>query len=124
MYSRYTFKQGIHPDYHKPTLDIPSIKGTSGLLIQTEDEVEKFSPQPCIKCARCVDVCPVFLLPLQLANFSEHNDLNQLDEYNVMNCIECGSCSYICPAKRPVTEYIRVGKSQLRAEQMRQKGVK
>ncbi len=108
----------------QPMLDIPSLKGTSGLLIQTEDEIEKFSPQPCIKCARCVDVCPVFLLPLQLASFSKLNDLNQLDEYDLMNCIECGSCSYICPAKRPLLEYIRVGKSQLQAEQMSQKGVK
>jgi Na+-translocating ferredoxin:NAD+ oxidoreductase subunit C len=93
--------------------DVPGLKGTSGILVLPREEVPDYDPQPCIKCARCVDVCPTFLMPVTLANFVEHEMYDELEKYNVLNCIECGSCSYICPAKRPLLHYIRIGKAEI-----------
>ena len=93
--------------------EIPIIKSSSGILVFPQSEVIRYNPQPCIKCARCVDVCPVGLLPIKLANFSEHSMWNELIEYSVLACIECGSCSFICPAKRPLLERIRLAKGEI-----------
>ena len=97
----------------QPDLDIPVVKGTSGILVLASEEIEDFDPLPCIKCARCVDVCPQFLMPINLANYTEHEMYNQLEQYQVLNCIECGSCSFNCPAKRPLMQYIKIGKSEI-----------
>ncbi|AZR73300.1 electron transporter RnfC [Anoxybacter fermentans] len=97
-------------------IDVPVLKGTSGILVLTADEVEDFEPRPCIRCARCVDVCPVFLMPVTLANYAQHDMFAELENYNVLDCIECGSCSYICPAKRPLLHYIRLGKAEVLAQ--------
>ncbi|MDI3548814.1 MAG: H+/Na+-translocating ferredoxin:NAD+ oxidoreductase subunit [Halanaerobiales bacterium] len=99
--------------FAQPTTDLPVVKGTSGILVLPRKEVEEFDPLPCIKCARCVDSCPQFLMPVQLANFTEHQMYDKLERYNVLNCIECGSCSYICPAKRPLMHYIKLGKAEI-----------
>ncbi len=99
--------------FAQPDLDIPVVKGTSGILVMKSDEVEDFDPQPCIKCARCVDGCPQFLMPVNLANYTEFAMYNELEKYQVLNCIECGSCSYLCPAKRPLMQFIKIGKSEI-----------
>ncbi|ACL70184.1 electron transport complex subunit RsxC [Halothermothrix orenii] len=97
----------------QPHTGIPSNKGTSGLLILPPEEIEDFNPRPCIKCARCVDSCPMMLMPIQLSNFAKHEMYDELEKYNVLNCIECGTCSYVCPARRPLVEYIRLGKAEI-----------
>ena len=99
------------------SLSAPVVKGTSGILVMRKDEVEKFEPDPCIKCARCVDVCPVDLMPTSLEEYAKEEKLDFLEEYRVTNCIECGSCSYICPSQRPLVHYIRLGKRKLNASQ-------
>jgi electron transport complex protein RnfC len=63
------------------------------------------------------DVCPSFLLPVQLANYSKHEMYEELEKYRVLNCIECGSCSYICPANRPLLHHIKIGKAEVMVRQ-------
>jgi len=98
-------------------LDIPMVKGSSGILVLTKEEVDDYEPSPCIKCARCVDACPVFLMPTQLMNYSKNEMLDELEDYQIMSCIECGSCSYVCPAKIPLVHHLRMGKAQVQARQ-------
>ncbi len=102
-------------------IDVPVQKGTSGVLVLTVNDAQDFEPQPCIRCARCVDVCPVFLMPITLANQSQHKMYAEMENYNVLDCIECGSCSYICPAKRPLVHYIRLGKAEVLAQRRKKK---
>lgn len=99
--------------FAQPTLNIAAVKGTSGVLVLTKDEVASFDPQPCIKCARCVDVCPQYLMPVNLSKYASRGMLEELENYQVLNCIECGSCSFICPAKRPLMQYIKIGKTEV-----------
>ncbi|MGM0499354.1 MAG: electron transport complex subunit RsxC [Bacillota bacterium] len=97
-------------------LNIPAVKGTSGILVLVEDEVEDFEPSPCINCARCVDACPMFLMPTQLVNYAKNEMVEKLEEWQVLSCIECGSCSFVCPAKIPLVHHLRLGKSQVMAK--------
>lgn len=105
----------------QPNLDISATKGTTGIIVLTKNQVEDFDPQPCIRCARCVDACPEFLMPLNLANYAEHGMLEQLEKYNVLSCIECGICSYVCPARRPLLHNIRIGKAEVIAKNVSSK---
>ena len=99
--------------FSQGSTDVPAVKGSSGILVLPKEEVDAHAPQPCIKCSRCVDACPVFLLPTQLVNFTKNEMYDELEEYNVTNCIECGSCSYVCPSKIPLVHYIRMGKAEV-----------
>ncbi|AZO94298.1 electron transport complex subunit RsxC [Iocasia frigidifontis] len=107
--------------FAQTVIDLPAVKGTSGVLVLPEDEVADFEPAPCIKCARCVDVCPQFLMPVNLANYTEHEMFEELEKYQILNCIECGSCSFICPAKRPLMQYIKMGKAEVIARKRKEK---
>jgi electron transport complex protein RnfC len=97
-------------------LNIPAVKGTSGILVLVEDEVEDFEPSPCINCAKCVDACPMFLMPTQLVNYAKNEMVEKLEDWQVLSCIECGSCSYVCPAKIPLVHHLRLGKAQVMAK--------
>lgn len=94
-------------------LDVPAIKGTSGLLVLEKNDVNLFEPGPCIKCARCVDACPIHLLPTTIAKFAQHDMWSEAEDYHAMDCIECGCCSYVCPAHIPLTQHIRIAKSHI-----------
>jgi electron transport complex protein RnfC len=98
------------------SLEVPAVKGTSGILVLTADEVEDFDPSPCINCAKCVDVCPMFLMPTTLVKYAKNEMVEELEDYQVLNCIECGSCSYVCPSKIPLVHYLRLGKAQVMAK--------
>jgi len=95
------------------SLDVPVVKGTSGVLVQTEEE---FFPSEeyyaCIRCGRCIDVCPMGLNPSMLSILSEKGHYEEAKEYNLFDCFECGSCAFICPSKRPIVQFIRLAKSQ------------
>ena len=91
--------------------DVPVTKGTSGILVISEDEASRGTPKNCIRCGECVDVCPMGLEPHLLMNLSEKGMYEKAAQEDIMTCIECGSCSYVCPSHRPLLDYIRFGKS-------------
>ena len=92
-------------------LDTPIMKGSNGIIAIDNDETE---PQECIKCGRCVDVCPMELKPLYFAKFSGANNPQALKDYNIMDCMECRCCEYICSSKLPLVSMIKYGKIQVR----------
>ncbi len=92
-------------------LDVPVLKGANG-IIAVDPEVSY--ENPCIKCGRCVDVCPMELSPLYYAKYAPLEDWEGMREKNVMDCIECRSCEYICSSRIPLLKYIRAGKTAIR----------
>jgi electron transport complex protein RnfC len=97
------------------TLDVPVIKGTSGILILSEKEyVSSDEYSACIRCGSCLDVCPMGLNPSQLSILSEKGFYEETKDYNLFDCFECGSCAFVCPAKRPMVQFMRLAKSQVK----------
>lgn len=92
-------------------LNVPIMKGSNG-IIAVEPEVSKESP--CIKCGRCVDVCPMDLSPLYFAKYADEENWTTMKEINVMDCLECRSCEYICSSKIPLVSKIKAGKNAIR----------
>lgn len=92
------------------SLDIPMAKGTSGILILQKEEATRKLQQACIRCGKCVEVCPMGLEPYLLMSECERELFARAEADKIMDCIECGSCSYICPSNRPLLDYIRLGK--------------
>lgn len=88
-------------------LDVPTTKTASALLCLTRDDVSSMEPTACIKCGRCVEVCPGRVLPSKLMVAAIHGDEETFLELNGMECCECGCCSFVCPAKRPLTQTIK-----------------
>ncbi len=97
----------------QPTMDTPVIKGTTGVLFLSEDEARFFDETTCIKCGRCVDACPMNLLPSVYAKLVKKEKWEKLDDYNIDDCIECGACSYLCPGRIPLVQYVKTGKREL-----------
>ncbi len=95
------------------TIDTPVTKGTSGILILPEGESRRGKIYDCIRCAKCVSVCPMGLEPYLLMTVTEQQNYERTEHERVMDCIECGSCSYICPSNRPLLDYIRLGKVEV-----------
>ena len=93
------------------SLEVPVTKGTSGILLLPDKESRRKPIQNCIRCGRCVSVCPMGLEPYLLMSISEKQLWDKAKDNRVMDCIECGSCSYTCPADRPLLDYIRLGKN-------------
>lgn len=95
------------------TLDVPVIKGTSGILILPRSEVSTKAYGPCIRCARCIDACPMLLQPSLIGLFIEKGHYADAKDYHVMDCFECGSCTYVCPANRPMVQWVKRAKREL-----------
>ena len=91
--------------------DIPVTKGTSGILIIPENESFRKPVQNCIRCAKCVSICPMGLEPFLLRAATEYKKWDIVENEKALDCMECGSCSYICPSGIPLLDYLRLGKS-------------
>jgi H+/Na+-translocating ferredoxin:NAD+ oxidoreductase subunit C len=97
----------------------PVTKGTSGITVLTHEELRRVDKTVCVRCGRCVDVCPMSIVPTKVAMASRFKDLNLARKYNIMACFECGSCAYVCPAGLPLVQHIRTGKALIAAEGQR-----
>lgn len=93
------------------TLDYPIIKQSNGLIFMDEKEAAAVEMTDCIRCAKCVDACPMMLSPINMQHFIPTRDVEGLKDFGVMNCMECGCCSYSCPAHRPLVQFMRMGKA-------------
>lgn len=95
------------------TDEVPVIKGTSGILVLDQVATPKHEPLPCISCARCVDTCPMGLMPTTLAELVDFEHYDQAEKFGLMDCIECGTCTFICPSRRNLLQSIRFGKNKV-----------
>jgi electron transport complex protein RnfC len=96
------------------TVDVPITKGTSGILLVSEEEAKRRSDfDACIRCVSCVDVCPAGLEPYLLMTLGEKRMWIRSNDEDAMECIECGSCSFVCPSERPLLDYIRLSKGNI-----------
>ncbi len=94
-------------------LNAPVMKGTSGLLALDEKMAKSAQASACIRCGKCVMVCPMGLLPYLLGDYAEHERFEDAEKTHVLDCMECGSCAYVCPANRHLVQEMRLAKSQI-----------
>lgn len=95
------------------TTDVPVIKGTSGILALSPDDVRIVESQTCIRCGRCVNACPMYLAPSTLGILCERHKFEEARALGLMDCVECGCCTYVCPAGRPMVHMFKFGKTEL-----------
>lgn len=103
-----------------PHPDVPLVKGACGILALTAEEVAATDAKSCIRCSRCVSVCPVGLLPLEMMSRIRAGQLESALKYGLKDCISCGSCSYICPSEIPLVHYFKYANGELLARQQAQ----
>ncbi len=94
-------------------LDSPVTKGCSGITILDDKDAKRGVESACIKCAKCVSVCPMSLEPFSISKLTRKGDWDAVEEGRITDCIECGSCQFICPANLPLLDYIRLGKQRV-----------
>lgn len=104
-----------------PDLDYSVTKTFSSVLALTKDDVEAMKTTACIRCGRCVGVCPENLVPQLMAHAVKAEDLERFAAIGGMECIECGCCTYVCPAKRPLTQTFKLAKAEIRAAKAKAK---
>ncbi len=92
-------------------IEVPICKGSSGVLIMTNEESKRAVIQPCIRCAKCVNACPMGLEPFLLSKLSEFSNWERAESEDITSCIECGSCQFTCPSHRPLLDLVRLGKT-------------
>ena len=95
------------------SLDVPILKGCSGVLVFTEKETARRKEYPCISCGRCLEACPYFLNPSRLARLARARLFDEMKPLNVFDCVECGSCTFACPSNIPIVQLIRTAKDDL-----------
>lgn len=103
------------PMMGKATANIqaPTGKGTSGIVVITQEDAHRQEPSPCIRCAKCVEACPMGLEPYLLSKATAMGNYEVAESHYIYDCIECGCCSFSCPAHRPLLDYIRMGKGKV-----------
>lgn len=100
-----------------PSLNQTTVKGTNAIILLPDKGRKKYEKEyQCIRCNRCVEVCPIKLIPRDIVQRARIDDRERMADLDIMSCIECGACSYACPAMIPLVQWIRVGKTRLRAE--------
>jgi electron transport complex protein RnfC len=95
-------------------LDVPLVKGTTGVVVLTHDEVRDMSQSPCIHCGRCLDACPMFLNPSLLGDLAKAGRLEEMQAAHLADCMLCGSCSYVCPSNIPLAQLFTASKAAIR----------
>ncbi len=95
------------------TLEAVTVKGTNGILFFTEDEDRTVEEPVCIRCGKCINVCPMRLEPTYMYQYYKKRDFDMLEKYHVTDCIECGSCTFRCPARMPLTHAFKTAKIML-----------
>ena len=98
------------------SLGVTVMKNTSGILLISTDEVSLYTQDPCIRCGRCVEACPMSILPATISQAVENKRFDWAEELNVMACIECGSCSYVCPSHRPLNQHFKWAKVEIQSK--------
>jgi electron transport complex protein RnfC len=99
-----------------PTLDAPVVKGMSGILALTAEEVSDRPTSACIRCGACITACPCGLSPVEMSAFIRKDNLEFAEKLGVRDCISCGSCSWVCPSHIPLVHYFNYAKGTLSAQ--------
>lgn len=99
----------------------PVTKATSGILVLTKAEENLHEETACLRCGKCIEVCPLNLIPTKLARFTQLDRLEDAESYNISVCMECGTCTFTCPANIPLVQWIRLGKQRVIASQRERK---
>ena len=97
--------------------DTPLSKGTNAILALSDKfDNAQDTPYSCLHCGKCLTVCPMHLMPLYIARYSEIRNYGECEKFNALSCVECGSCGYICPGKVPLVQLIRLAKATINEE--------
>lgn len=102
------------------SLDVTVMKNTSGILLIPVETVSQYTSEPCIRCGRCVEACPMDILPATISQAVENGRFDWAEQLNVLACIECGSCSYLCPSRRPLNQHFKRAKAEIMAARRKQ----
>ena len=113
---------GAMTGFPAPTTRVPLAKANNGVVVYCARESAELEETPCIRCGRCVDACPIGLVPFKLKFMCEAGDMQAASANNIMDCVVCGSCSYICPAHRVLTSAFKAMKDKIAAEAKKGKG--
>ncbi|MGB9595299.1 MAG: electron transport complex subunit RsxC [Candidatus Poribacteria bacterium] len=97
--------------------NVPVVKGTNNILVLSKEKVKEYEQKPCIRCARCINVCPVGLMPRMIALLTQKGMIREAEKYFPLDCKECGCCSYVCPSKIPLVQLIQFAKIDITARQ-------
>lgn len=92
--------------------EIPIMKGITGVLFLSKKRAGLFEESPCIRCAKCIDICPLNLMPTEVMRMVKYSKWHRLDEFCSTDCMECGACTYLCPSKIPLTQYMKLAKAK------------
>ncbi len=96
------------------SMDVPVVKGTSGILFLSKKQMNLDDFGPCIKCGRCVAACPARIMPCDIGNAVEAGRIDLAEALSVFDCIMCGACSYVCPSRRPISHFVRLAQDKIR----------
>lgn len=105
-------------------LSIPVQKGTSGVVVLSREYVDTNPVVACVRCGKCIDVCPMGLMPNLIGIYGERGLYDKAEKWNVMDCFECGACAYVCPSKRIMVEWVRQAKQAINAKRRQQREAK